>query len=87
MVLHETGLKPRYYLPPTSVNWEALRESKTRTFCPYKGTCEYWDVVGENDAEVKDAVWCYRWPGKESLEISGMMCFWDEKVDVVVEGV
>jgi hypothetical protein len=35
--LYETMLRPRYYLSPTSVNWELLSPSETKSVCPYKG--------------------------------------------------
>jgi uncharacterized protein (DUF427 family) len=35
--LYETKLRPRFYLSEACVNWEFLRESETKTECPYKG--------------------------------------------------
>jgi Domain of unknown function (DUF427) len=35
--LYETGLPPRYYVSPTSVDWELLTPSQTTSVCPYKG--------------------------------------------------
>ncbi|CAI6332253.1 unnamed protein product [Periconia digitata] len=84
--LHETSLPVRSYLPPTSVNWEYLRKSDTTTYCPYKGQAEYYHVqIG--DEVWKDVVWYYRFPASESVEIKDLVCFYDEKVDVEVEGV
>ncbi|ETS85284.1 hypothetical protein PFICI_03309 [Pestalotiopsis fici W106-1] len=93
--LHETGLPVRYYLPPTAVLDPAtLRDSKTETQCPYKGVASYYDIVlgaakagdGE-DKTFKDLVWYYRNPTHESALIAGYICFYNEKVDIELDGV
>lgn len=83
--LFETGLPRRFYLPPTSVDPAVLRPSDTVTQCPYKGDAEYYDVVvGEEVA--KDVVWYYRNPTQESALIAGALCFYNEKVDIELDG-
>lgn len=86
MFLYETMLRTRYYLPVTSVtNMAMLIASQTTTFCPYKGQASYYDLqVG--DKTIKDAVWYYVYPTQESSEIQGRLCFYNEKVDVFVDG-
>jgi uncharacterized protein (DUF427 family) len=84
-ILFETGLRPRYYLPKTDVRLDLLRPSGTVTSCPYKGRAEYWSV-GEGD-EGRDLVWSYPTPLPESQKIAGLVAFYDEKVDVYVDGV
>ncbi|PVI05211.1 DUF427-domain-containing protein [Periconia macrospinosa] len=86
VLLLETGLRVRYYLLPTSVNWEVLRKSDTKTFCPYKGMAEYYHVELENGKVERDAVWYYRFPTLESAGIRDLVCFYDEKVEVKIEG-
>ena len=45
VLLDETGLITRYYVPLADVRREAARaQSQTFTECPYKGRCEYWSV-------------------------------------------
>jgi uncharacterized protein (DUF427 family) len=84
-ILFETGLPARYYLPLTDVRTDLLQPSKTHTSCPYKGTADYWTVrVGDN--EYPDYVWIYRTPLPESQKIAGLACFYNEKVDVYVDG-
>jgi uncharacterized protein (DUF427 family) len=84
-ILFETGLPPRYYLPLGDIRTELLRPSDTHTSCPYKGTASYWSVeVGQ--ALHKDVVWIYRTPLPESQKIAGLAAFYDEKVDVYVDG-
>jgi uncharacterized protein (DUF427 family) len=85
-VLFETNIRPRYYLPLTDVRTELLRPSSTSTGCPYKGTASYYGV--EVDGKVHDdVVWYYPAPLLESIRIAGFVCFYDEKVDVYVDGV
>lgn len=87
--LFETGLPCRYYIPLTSVNQSYLRRSETRTQCPYKGEAEYWDVVLPNDGEEKvhkDLVWYYDRPNLEVAAVQGLVCFYNEKVDIEVGG-
>ncbi|WP_310740381.1 DUF427 domain-containing protein [Microbispora sp. H10885] len=84
-ILFETGLPPRYYLPKTDVRLDLLRPSETVTRCPYKGRAEYWSV-GE-DEQGRDLVWSYPTPLPESQKIAGLVAFYDEKVDVYIDGV
>lgn len=86
MFLHETMLRTRYYLPATSVkNWTMLTKSDTITFCPYKGQASYYHLrVG--GTVIEDAVWYYTYPTHESSAIQGLLCFYNEKVDIFVDG-
>jgi uncharacterized protein (DUF427 family) len=80
-ILFETSLPPRYYLPLSDVRMDLLRPSGTTTSCPYKGTASYWHV-GEHE----DIVWIYRAPLPESQKVAGLACFYNEKVDIYVDG-
>lgn len=84
--LHETGLRTRYYLSPTSIlDWTMLSPSGTTSVCPYKGEASYYHVkVGER--EIKDAIWYYKYPTAESSRIQNRLCFYNEKVDVFIDG-
>jgi uncharacterized protein (DUF427 family) len=85
-ILFETGLPPRYYLPLSDVKMELLRPSVSESHCPYKGTAGYWSVdIGPSF--YKDIVWIYRTPLPESQKIAGLAAFYDEKVDVFIDGV
>ncbi|HEU4422189.1 MAG TPA: DUF427 domain-containing protein, partial [Pilimelia sp.] len=84
-ILFETSLPPRYYLPVPDLRMDLLRPSARRTQCPYKGTAEYWSLqVG--DKLYEDFVWIYRTPVPESQKIAGLACFYNEKVDLYVDG-
>ncbi|SFK00665.1 MULTISPECIES: DUF427 domain-containing protein [Amycolatopsis] len=85
-LLFETGLPTRYYLPKTDVRLDLLEPSDTITRCPYKGSAEYYSVrVG--DKLHQDVVWYYRTPLPESQKVQGLVCFYNEKVDIYVDGV
>ncbi len=85
VILFETGLPPRYYLPKTDVSLDLLAPSETSTECPYKGTAEYWSVqIG--DTTYDDIVWSYPFPALESAPIAGLVCFYNERVDITLDG-
>ncbi len=86
LILFETGLPPRYYLPKLDIRLELLRPTPTVTACPYKGvTSTYWTVF-TGDITVADAAWCYDHPNPEVFRIAGRTAFFDERVDVYVAG-
>jgi uncharacterized protein (DUF427 family) len=85
-LLFETGLPTRYYLPLSDIRRDLLRDSDTRTHCPYKGTAGYWSVE-VNGTTHPDLVWIYRAPLPESQKIAGLASFYNEKVDIYVDGV
>jgi uncharacterized protein (DUF427 family) len=64
---------------------DLLRPSDSHTSCPYKGTAAYWSVQTPTRAH-KDVVWIYRTPLPESQKIAGLACFYNERVDLYVDG-
>jgi uncharacterized protein (DUF427 family) len=85
-ILFETGLPERFYLPLGDLRTDLMQPTETTTHCPYKGTATYWSVrVGERTYD--DLVWMYRTPLPESQKIAGLACFYNEKVDLYVDGV
>ena len=85
-LLFETGLPTRYYLPATDVRLDLLEPSSTRTSCPYKGDAQFWSVT-VGGTTVPDVAWAYRTPLPESEPIAGHVCFYNERVDIDVDGV
>jgi uncharacterized protein (DUF427 family) len=84
-ILYETSLPPRYYLPLPDVRQEFLRPSTSTSSCPYKGNAAYWSVE-VNGVLHPDLVWIYRTPVPESQKIAGLACFYNEQVDLTVDG-
>ena len=85
LLLFETWLPTRYYLPFEDVRTELLEASDTVSVCPYKGRARYWSVrVGESF--VRDAAWSYPEPIPENPKIRDLICFFNERVDLTVDG-
>jgi uncharacterized protein (DUF427 family) len=84
-LLFETGLPTRYYLPLAAVRMDLLRPSDTSTHCPYKGTASYWSVDTGTRVH-KDVVWIYRTPLPESQKVAGLACFYNERVEIFLDG-
>jgi uncharacterized protein (DUF427 family) len=83
-VLFETGLPPRYYIPPEDVHRDLLVDSDTHTGCPYKGTASYYTLkVG--DTVVEDVAWTYPEPLEKAERVAGYLSFYNNKVDVEVD--
>ena len=55
------------------------------TQCPYKGNAQYYSVrVG--DAVHQDVIWYYPFPIAECPKIANLLAFYNEKVDLYVDG-
>ena len=88
VILTETGLVPRFYLPRVDVRMDLLSPTDAVSYCPYKGTARYWSVTA-GDLKVHDAVWGYETPLREAAGVTGLVCFWPEKsadLEVWVDG-
>jgi uncharacterized protein (DUF427 family) len=87
VMVFETGLPTRYYFDRSAVAFEHLVPSDTVTACPYKGvTSAYWSVRA-GDALHPDLAWSYDFPTRQLLPIAGLVAFYNEFVDVTVDGV
>ncbi len=69
-----------HYFPPDAVNMALLEDSKTHTFCPWKGEASYKSIVVEG-ARNADAAWYYPVPKSAADHIAGYFAFW-KGVDV-----
>jgi uncharacterized protein (DUF427 family) len=86
VVVFETGLPNRHYLERSALDLTHLDPSPTETACPYKGrTTAYWSArIG--DRIHQDVAWSYDFPTRQLLPIAGLVAFYDEKVDVFLDG-
>lgn len=84
-LLFETSNPIRYYIPFADVRLDLLEMSDTLSECPYKGDGQHWHVI-EGDRLVQDAGWSLPHPLPEGLAAAEHVCFYPEKVEVVVDG-
>jgi uncharacterized protein (DUF427 family) len=83
-LLFETSLPLRFYVPRDDVRVE-LHPSSRRTYCPYKGHASNWSVdAGGRRRE--NLGWSYERPLPDAVAIAGLVAFWDERVDVFLDG-
>jgi uncharacterized protein (DUF427 family) len=89
VLVFETGLPTRYYFDRTDADFGHLVPTGTRTACPYKGvTSAYWSVrTGDEVREGhQDLAWAYDFPTRQLSPIAGLIAFYNEKVDIDVDG-
>ncbi|HEY3605352.1 MAG TPA: DUF427 domain-containing protein [Sporichthyaceae bacterium] len=85
LVLHETGLPDRWYIPPVDVDASLLRPSGLHTTCPFKGEASYFSV--EVGGVLHDCVvWYYPTPIPACEAIAGMMSFYPDRTQLFVDG-
>lgn len=86
VLLFETGLPTRYYIPKQDVRMDLLVSTDSVTRCPYKGVARYWSgPIG--DGMINDVVWSYPAPIPECPKIENLLSFYNERVDLYVDGV
>ena len=73
-------LEGNHYFPRASVKAEYLIDSPTRSTCPWKGVCQYFDV-GEGENWSQDNAWSYPNPMPSAIErvhkdFSNYVAFW-----------
>ena len=85
VLLLETSLPPRWYIPAEDVRVELLEPSSTHTICAYKGRASYWSVAGHEHG--RNLAWFYPDPLHDALPVKDMVCFWVERSDLTIDGV
>lgn len=85
VLLFETGLPTRYYIPKQDVRMDLLEPTSLTTRCPYKGVAHYWSVRAGGET-ARDIVWAYPAPIPECPKIENLLSFYNEKVDIYVDG-
>ena len=81
LMLFETGLPVRYYLPREDVRMDLLGPSDRHSLCAYKGRASYYSLAGDDDA-----VWFYPDPLPDNAAIKDHLAFWNERADIEVDG-
>ncbi|KZV65971.1 DUF427-domain-containing protein [Peniophora sp. CONT] len=85
-LLYETGLPVRAYIPLVDVRVDILTPAELVTSCPYKGDANYYDI-NLPSGKKEGLAWWHKFPTVESAPIAGHVAFYDEEVDVWVDGV
>ncbi|WP_461030793.1 DUF427 domain-containing protein [Streptomyces sparsus] len=87
VLLTETGLPDRHYVPAADVDFTLFRASDTHTRCPWKGEAGYWSYTGDGAEPVhRDVVWAYPEPIADVELIKDYVCFDDTVAQVTVTG-
>jgi uncharacterized protein (DUF427 family) len=85
-IVYETGAPVRYYVPKTDIRMEFLEPTNKRTGCAYKGFARYWSVSTEKTKH-EDIAWSYATPIADCAKIAGLVAFYNERVEIVIDGV
>jgi uncharacterized protein (DUF427 family) len=80
VLLFETGLPPRYYIPPTDVRRDMMEEGTRTTHCGYKGTGTHVSFRVGDDL-VENIAWHYRFPNPGYELIQDLYAFYQERID------
>lgn len=85
VLLDETGLPTRYYLPKDDVRMDLLTPTSFHTTCPFKGEASYWSL--QLGGETHDGiVWAYETPLEAAAEVAGHLSFYPDRVQITVNG-
>ncbi len=85
VLLKEGKLPTRFYIPREDVRMELLAPTASTWHCPFKGDATFWSA--NIDGEVlTDIAWSYPEPIPGAEGIAGLVCFYNEKVDIEVDG-
>ncbi len=85
-ILYETEAPIRYYIPKPDVRMDLLEPTDKRTGCAYKGFARYWSLsVGNIKRE--NIAWSYAMPIADCAKIAGLVAFYNEQVDLIVDSV
>lgn len=73
-------IEGNWYFPPSSVKQEFLEKSPTPYTCPWKGVCQYFNVVVDGEKS-EDNAWSYPEPLPTAIDqvkkdFSNYVAFW-----------
>jgi uncharacterized protein (DUF427 family) len=85
VLLFETSLPMRAYVPRDDVRMELLVPTGSATRCAYKGEARYWSVEGAGEAG-EDICWSYEAPLHDAAQVQDLIAFYDERTDVTIDG-
>ena len=99
LLVEETEHVARLYFPEGDVRWEHFEATDHHTICPFKGEADYWTLTGADGIDnsrqwahrsvgseqlEENVAWTYRTPFPEVAGIEGYVCFYHERLRVLV---
>ncbi|MDX1591780.1 MAG: DUF427 domain-containing protein [Balneolaceae bacterium] len=81
----ETASPPTFYVPPEDVDQKLLNKAPGSSYCEWKGSATYWDIVVDGQ-KLKKAAWSYHNPSPRFESIDGFYSFYPGKVSCFVNG-
>lgn len=78
----ETSHPPAFYIPTEDVDMSLLKLGSRHTFCEFKGTASYYDLI--EPKRVHQVGWFYPEPSQGYEEITDMISFYPSKVECYV---
>jgi uncharacterized protein (DUF427 family) len=85
VLLLETGLPPRWYLPVGDLVADIFIDSELHTVCAYKGVASYLSL--RDEPRGRDLGWYYPDPRHDAEPVRDLVCFWAERTDLELDGV
>jgi uncharacterized protein (DUF427 family) len=83
----ETHHAPCYYIPPGDIADGLLRPGGGRSWCEWKGTASYFDLMGAS-GNIQRGAWTYLHPREQFAAISGAVGFYlSDRVRGWVDGI
>ncbi len=83
VVLEEEKHVDRLYFPEKDVRWELFTATDHHTICPFKGQADYWSLTSADPVE-DNVVWAYHQPFPQVAGIESYVCFYHERLRVVL---
>ena len=69
-------IEGNHYFPPGSIDSQYFENSARTTFCNWKGTASYYDIVVDGETNPA-AAWYYPEPMDAAAEIKDYVAFWN----------
>ena len=86
VMVFETGLPTRYYFDRTAVDFDAPRAHRHRDGLPVQGRHQRRTGRCGSARVHPDLAWAYDFPTRQLQPIAGLVAFYNEKVDVSIDG-
>jgi uncharacterized protein (DUF427 family) len=68
-------IEGNYYFPLDSIRKELFLESKTQSYCPWKGKASYMHIMIDGEIN-QDAAWYYPSPKEGAEALKERIAFW-----------